>query len=339
MNLPYRTRRTLARILSVVLSLILVTAVVWGCWFLWLNRYVVYTRDEGAHLDFDLPAEIPDGEVAVPPTQGEAPPIYYNNGEEAINTSTELAKLTGYYADTAALRENIGAVRSQVEALPAGTAVLVDVKSIYGSFYYSSSVSTSRSSSIDTAAMDSLIAYLKSSSLYTIARIPALRDYEYGLNHVPDGLPTAGGYLWVDDDGCYWLNPASQGTVSYIVQIVTELKALGFDEVVLSDFYFPETDSIVFSGDKPETLSAAAKSLVTTCATDRFAVSFVGSEGFTLPEGRSRMFLEGVAASDAANRAQQSGITDTDIRLVFLTDVHDTRFDVFSVLRPLSAAH
>lgn len=339
MRIPYRIRQILLRTLIVVLSLLLVVALVLGCWLLWLNRFVIYTRDEGAILDFDLPQEIPAGELAVPPTQGTPPTIHYNDGQDTANTSTELVQLIGYYADTQALKD-IGTVRSQLQTLPAGTPVLVDVKNIYGSFYYSSEVSTTRASGIDPLAMDQLIAELNSGSLYTIARLPALRDYEYGLNHVPDGLPTAGGYLWIDDDNCYWLNPKSQGTISYLVQIVTELKELGFDEVVFSDFYFPETDSIVFGEDKTQALTDTANTLVTTCATDRFAVSFTGSSfAFSLPEGRSRLYLEGVDAADAASRAQETGIADKDIRLVFITDVHDTRFDVFGVLRPLSAAH
>jgi len=339
MSIPYRTRQMLLRALLGIFIVVLVVVLVLGCWLLWLNRFVIYTRDEGAKLDFNLQPELADGELAVPPTQGNTPPIYYNDGEDAVNTSTELTQLVGYYADTAALQEDIGAVRSQIQTLPAGTAVMVDVKSIYGSFYYSSEVSTSRPSGIDTQAMDKLIEELDRSALYTIARVPALRDYEYGLNHVPDGLPTAGGYLWIDSDNCYWLNPQSQGTLSYLIQIVNELKNLGFDEVVFSDFYFPETDGIVFNGDKAEALTNAAGTLVTGCATERFAVSFTGRGNFTLPEGRCRLYLEDVEAGDVANRAQEIQISDKQIRLVFLTEVHDTRFDTFGVLRPLSAAH
>ena len=43
--------------------------------------------------------------------------------------------------------------------------------------------------------------------------------------------------------------------------------------------------------------------------------------------------------ADAAIIAQSSGLEDPEIRVVFMTDVHDTRFDAYSVLRPLSAAH
>lgn len=339
MSIPYRTRKILLRVLAILLSLALVAAVVLGCWLLWLGRYVVYTRDEGAKLDFNLPPEIPEGELAVPPTQVQVPSIYYNSGEDAVDTSTELVQMIGYYADIDALQEDIGAVRSQIKNLPAQTAVMVDVKDIYGNFYYSSEVGTARPSDFPVEEMDQLIQELNSGALYTVARLPAFRDYAYGLNHVPDGLPTPGGYLWIDDDGCYWLNPQSQGTISYLVQIVTELKGLGFDEVVFQEFRFPETDGIVFNGDRTEALNTAAQTLLTTCATDRFAVSFVGNGNFTLPEGRSRLYLTGVDAADVANRIQETGIADAAVHVVFLTEVHDTRFDAFGVLRPLSAVH
>lgn len=340
MNLPYRTRRILKRIAVILLAVVLTAILAGALWFLWLQRFVVYTRD-GALLDMNLPAEVPAGQTVSKPKKPEKVTIYYNEGDNAINTSKELTQITGYYADTAALSKGPEIVLAQAQALPTGTPVMIDVKSPKGSFYYSSLVGTGRYFKEDkTAAMDELIAYLGSSDLYAIARLPALRDYAYGLNHVPDGLPTAGGYLWADDDYCYWLNPGSQGTITYLMEIVTELKNLGFDEVVLDEFYFPDTKEIVYKADKAETLASAAKTLVTTCTTDNFALSFVGQDtGFVLPEGRSRLYMEGVAAANAALIAQQTGLANPAVNLVFLTEVHDTRFDAYSVLRPLEAAH
>ena len=335
MTIPYRTRQTLRRIALVLLAVLLVAVLVWGCWIVWLSRYVIYTQD-GAKIDFSLPEQLLSGTLAQPPEPGETIPISYDDAPGAV--STELAQINGYYVDAAALKD-IPAVHAQIQALPAGTAVMVDVKNIYGSFYYSSGVSDVRSSSVDIQAMDGLIQTLNKSNLYTIARLPALRDYQYGLNHVPDGLPTAGGYLWLDSDGCYWLNPASSGTLSYLIQIVNELKSLGFDEVVFYDFYFPETTGIVYKNDKAEALATAAKTLVSSCATDSFGVSFVGKPDFALPQGRSRLYIENAEPINAAGIAQQTGLADPAVRLVFLTTLHDTRFDKYSVLRPLSAAH
>lgn len=338
MSIPYRTRQGLRRFAVVLLFLTLLAVLVWICWMLWLNRFVIYTRD-GAKLDFDL-QPIQAGELAAPPEVQETVSIYYNEGENQIQTSTELAQMIGYYVTGEALEEDIAAVRAQIQALPAGTAVMVDVKNIQGSFFYSSAVGTRRNSRIDPAAMDSLISYLRSSGMYVIARFPALRDYEYGLNNVPDGLHHSSRlYLWQDDTRCYWLDPTSQGTQAYLLRIVNELKGLGFDEVVLTDFYVPKDDKIYFTGDRVQTLADTANMLLSSCSTETFAVSFVGTTGFTLPEGRCRLYLENVEGSTAASLAENSGVADTAVKLVFITELHDTRFDVYSVLRPLSAAH
>jgi hypothetical protein len=75
-----------------------------------------------------------------------------------------------------------------------------------------------------------------------------------------------------------------------------------------------------------------------TCSTKSFAVSFQSSEGFTPPEGRGRVYVTGADALGAQTIAENSGVADTTINLVFITDLYDTRFDEYSVLRPLSFA-
>ena len=337
MTIPYRTQRALKRLFIAVLVIAVILAAGWGCWLLWVQRYIVYTADGGAKLNFDLPP-MGEGELAVPPEEADVS-IYFNEGDAAITTNTELTQLNGYYVEPDALKD-IPAVKAQIQALKAGTAVMIDMKSIYGGFYYSSTVSATRSNTVNVEAMDDLVSYLRRSGMYTIARIPALRDYTYGLNHVPDGVPhSSGGYLYQDDDGCYWLNPGSQGTLSYLTQIIMELKDLGFDEVVLYDFCFPDTASILVNGSKTELLTNAANVLVTACTTNSFAVSFEKTADFTMPQGRTRMYLRGLQASEAAEAAANSGVADTLINLVFLTELHDTRFDAYSVMRPLSGAH
>lgn len=336
-NIPYRTRQGLNRAGVVLLVVLLVACAVYLCWFLWLHRYVIYTR-EGAMIDITLSHEVKEGDPVRKPEKSTVS-IYYNEGENAINTSKELTQLMGYYADAQALKDMNG-VRQQAKLLKAGTPVMLDVKDAKGRFFYSSSVSSQRNSAIDTDAMDALIADLDKKGVYLIARLPALRDYAFGLSSTENGLfVSSGRYLWADDDYCYWLDPTKEGTLMYLVQIVTELRNLGFDEVVFENFQFPNTKDLKFSGDRTAAINAAAKTLLTTCATEHFALSFVaGEKGFSLPQGRSRMYIANAAAAEAANIAAQSGVADTAVNLVFLTEFHDTRFNTFGVLRPLESA-
>ena len=212
----------------------------------------------------------------------------------------------------------------------------MDVKSLRGEAFYSSGV-VRNSQSADLLRIDRLIAWMKD-RFYLIARMPAFQDYWYCLNNVSYGLPKkwAGGALWLDGDLCYWLNPASEGAMSYLVRIITELRTLGFDEVLLSDFRFPDTDLVDFTGDRLATLTQAAADLVNTCASDTFTVSFQRSDLFlSLPESRTRLYLTGISASDAATIAAQALVSDPAKQVVFLTESHDTRYEEFGVLRPL----
>lgn len=338
MTLSYRTRRRLQNLGIFLAILVLLLVIAWIVWLLWLDRYVVYSRS-GAKLDFNASSEQLSGQLASPPDTDATIDIYYNEGDNTLDTSTELTQLAGYYADTKALREDIDFVFEQVRSLAPGTPILLDMKDIAGRFHYDTALSSHISSAVDQDAMSQLLAYLRTGDYYLIARVPAFQDYYFGLENVPYGLPTSKGYLWFSEDRTYWLNPASEGTMTYLIQIATELRSMGFDEVVFTDFCFPNTDKIVFKGNKTDALFTAAQRLVDACSTERFAVSFATTNaGFALPEGRTRLYLEDQAAADAAGLAMQTGIADTAVNLVFLTEVNDTRFDVFGVLRPISSA-
>lgn len=334
MIFSYRTRRVLRNVALILLGVLLLAAVIWGVWFLWLERFVIYTRD-GAVLNFGLSQQPSVGDAAVEPEPEGTVSIYYDDGSTTI-ADTELKQMVGYYINCERLENDIAAIRESVKDLPAGTPVMLDVKSDYGNANYSSSVSDRYNSDVDLAAVDELIKLLDEKEMYLIARLPAFRDYYYGWPTVPNGLLMPQGYLWTNEENFYWLNPAKEGTMTFLIQTVNELESLGFDEVVFSHFNFPDTDEIVFDGDRTQALANAAQTLVTTCSKDTFAVSFTVQAGeLNLPVGRSRLYLESVAAADAAAMAQLTGIENTAVNLVFLTEYHDTRFDIYSVLRPL----
>ena len=148
------------------------------------------------------------------------------------------------------------------------------------------------------------------------------------------------GYLWMDDNGCYWLNPAREAIKNYLIDIATELKMLGFDEVVFEDFYFPKTQNIVFEGDKTATLESTAQTIVNACATETFAVSFVSDGTWTAPEGRTRVYREDISdAIKLMELTKDLTMEDPEARLVLITNNLDTRFDVYGILRPIELAH
>lgn len=340
MNIPYRTRRVLNRLGVVLLVLLLAGIIAWLCWVIWLERYIVYT-DDGASLDFSISAQDLVGEVAVPPVAEGNVTIYYNEGADALDTTNALTQLNGYYIDISMLQNNIGDVWEDIEILPAGTPVLIDLKGGYGSFFYSSKLGDAiHSQAVSVAAVDELIKELQKRGFYTIARISAFRDYNFGLNHVSSGLMHVNRMgLWPDEGNCYWMDPSNSTTVSWVTSIVLELKELGFHEVVLTDFRFPNSDQYIFNGDKDETLIAVMNTLLTSCGSDDFVLSFsVDRPDFPLPEGRSRLYLEGVDPQSVATTAAKVVIVDPEARLVFVANTNDTRFNEYGVLRSLEVA-
>lgn len=337
MSIPYRTRRALSRWAIVLLVLVLAALLTGACWLVWLGRYVVYT-DNGVYFDFDRSSLEITGQPAVPPAEQETVSIYYNEGDNAVNLNTELTQISGYYISSVDLRTDLEAVRQQIDQLPKESAVMLEVKNIFGEFNYSTTVSSYYNSSVDLKEVDDLISKLNKSGMYTIARVTAFQDYYYGLNNVDEGLfSTGGAYLYRDDMGCYWLSPSSEQVVGYLMRIATELRSLGFDEVVFDQFVFPDSTLYRFSGDKPTALAKAAATLTENCATGSFAVSFVSTSDFTLPEGRGRLYLKNVDAGYVVSMADKVAVPDNTINLVFLTEYHDTRFDAYSVLRPITA--
>ena len=337
--IPYRTRNLLRKLVVTGLVLLLIAAALLLCWFLWLNRFVIYTQG-GALLDFGLPPELSEGQQAENQEPMETVDIYYNEGENAILPgTTELTQLSGVCITGQMLTENFAQVQKYVSTLPAETPVLLDVKNIRGEFYYTTTLGK-QAKQIEPQQMDALIASLQQTGRYLIARLPAFRDYWFGLENVDCGIFNPNRLsLWMDEERCYWLNPKSEGTLTYLIQIVAELRDLGFDEVVFTDFQVPATDAIYFEGDRDQAINETAATLVKACAKDTFAVSFVRStDAFQLPEGRSRLYLKDVAAADAAAAAAQTGLEDIKTRLVFLTELMDTRFDDYGVLRPAQIA-
>ncbi|MBE6917070.1 MAG: hypothetical protein E7470_04085 [Ruminococcaceae bacterium] len=340
MSIPYRVRQMLRRFAIVLLVLVILAVALLASWLLWLSRYVVYT-DEGAKIDFSLSGTLPAGEIATAPAPGETVPITYVDPDDLIpELPAELTQLNGYSVSAEMLLDDPDGVAAALAELPKGSTVLLSVKNLRGEFLYSSTLGRT-SDKLDSVKVDRIIRTLKERGCYVIAEIPAFQDYWFFLDdengRVPYGLPRDGGNgaLWLDQSGpCYWLNPASNGALNYLVQIITELRTLGFDEVLLRNFRFPDTDMIRFEGDRYEALQKAANTLVQASAAETFTLSFAETD-IILPEGRCRLYASGISAGDIPAFVSDLALADPTVQLVFLTDLLDTRFEQYSVLRPL----
>lgn len=341
MSLPYRTRRKLTRAGMIATAVLAVGIVAWLCWVVWLERYVVYSGST-ATLDFSVSAQELTGEVARPPVAEANVPIYYNEGSDALNISSDMTQINGYYITNDDMKTEMDTIMTTIQRLSPETAVMVEMKGPYGSFFYNSNLEDAiPSASTDIPAVEKMVQALKTRGCYLIAKVSALRDWNFGNNHVTSGLymlNRAG--LWLDKDGYFWLDPTNATTTSWLTSVVAELKEMGFDEVMLADFRFPTSDQYIFTGDKTQALQDAMNKLITACGSNNFVLSF-GVEDLMLElpaESRSRLYLENVDAASVESKASQLKVEDPKLQAVFVAGTNDSRFDNYSALRSIALA-
>ena len=334
MNISYRSRQLIRRIVGVTAMVLVAVTVVVLCGVLWLQRFVVYT-DEGAKLVFDQPKKLPQSQL---PQTTPLPSVTIAYNDTPFRES--LNQLSGYYIDSRSLMDDPDAVRQKLEQLPAGTAVLLDVKGYRGYFYYSTSVGRNTSSSYNIAKMDDLIRWLAASDLYVIARMSALRDFDLVWNDSSCALNTTSGVAYYDQGEYglgYWLDPTKEKVMHYLTQVIRELRDKGFDEVVLQNFCFPDTDRLAFKSDPAEALNNAAEELITACTNESFTLSFSSSDpNFALPEGMCRLYLEEISPENAQSAWDATAVEEKRLYLVFLALDSDQRYQIENgILRPL----
>lgn len=339
MNISYRTRQTLRRSTCVVATVIGLTVVALLCLLLWMQRFLVYT-DHGVILDFDRQNA---GQAQLPQQSQSLPSVTIRYDESPFLEN--LQQLSGYYIPEEDLMKKNGKdlqdILDALEALPEGTPVMLDIKGYRGYFYYTTQAGDHTSGLYDMEKMDELIRYLAESDLYVIARMSTLRDFISVWDHNSWGLTTSSGSLYTDQGEYgigYWLDPGNNTVQNYLIDVLGELKAKGFDEVILQNFCFPDTDDLSFKEDKTEALNQLAQKLMDSCAGEDFVISFSTEDpDFALPEGRCRLYLENIAPEDAQSVWEQVTMEEKRQNLVFIIPVNDSRYNIENgILRSLN---
>ena len=334
LRIPYRNKLLLKKILRIALIVLAVVMVLSIVVLIYVEPYIIYDRN-GAHLNLsadDVPAASP--EALSPRPTVENPLIIYDTNAPA---QKKLAETGGYYITTAMLQDP-AAVLEAVKKLDAPCAVMIELKSIFGNFYYSTSIGGAQTEDVDIAQIDKLLTYLVDHDFYLIAVIPAFSDRAFALENQYCGLPLSSGALWMDDYGCYWLDPANETVKSYLMQIARELSGFGVREVVFSEFRFPESSSIVYPSDKSSTeiLRETAGELTSYFTGSNLMISFeTEAADFPADVCTGRLYIPNVDGSQVERFVQLYGKGGTLAELVFLATSRDTRFENQAVLRPL----
>lgn len=335
----YRNKRTLRRAGRIALGVVLGVLALFICRVIYLERYVTYTAD-GAKLDYEQKLSRTDIDPeTLDPEQFPFETIL-DESESSDEANAAMAQFQGVYITTTMMATDLDAVLEAVDALDEETtAVMIDAKSIFGFYYYSTELAGAETADADIEAVDKLISRLTAKEgLTVIARVPAFCDPEYALKHQDDALPLYTGALWTDENNCYWLNPYKNDVQGYLVSIAIELSRRGFDEVLFDGFYFPSDDRIAWKSDitREDAVLDAALNISDNLYGYDIGVSF-GSESEAIAKYATRMYVTTEDPTRVSELRETLGETLSDLsaQLVFLTASRDTRFEECSVLRPL----
>lgn len=333
-RISYRRKLLLKKILRILLIILAVAIVFLIALIIYLEPYVTYDRN-GAHLNLDesLSGLQSQDTRSERPKVEDAQIIY----RDAVADTEPISKQTGYYITSEMLREPDDVLRT-VRTMERPCAIMLELKSIFGNFYYSTAIDGAQTADVDIDVIDTLISYLNEQGFYMIAEIPAFCDTAFALANQSSGLPLSNGALWMDERGCYWLDPANDTVTSYLMQIARELSSLGFHEVVFSEFRFPASNSISYHSDlsTSQLIGNAAEKLTDFFANSNLMISFLTYDTqFPASSCSGRLYIPDVDGSKIEKFVQAYADATTVTELVFLADSRDTRFEEQAVLRPL----
>ena len=335
----YRNKR-IAKIAALVLAGILGLFFIFCVGrFIYLQRYLVYS-DGSVRLDYEqnLQSEGNSTDVLDPKDF----PIHIVTPEDGTAVSgpvdDSIKAIEGYYVTTNML-QNVPKVQqalTELETQP--KTVLFEMKSIFGNFYYQSALFGQYTANADLPTVRALIQQMQDSGVYTIAKVPAFSDINFALANQSCGLPLSSGALWMDSNGCYWLDPMDEEVLNYLAAIAAELQELGFDEIVFDGFVMPDSEKIVYPTEftREEYCAQAAQKLMEAVSDLSVRISFGSSSALMATVG-DRVYISGVEGSAVGTTVEQisESMEKPEAQIVFLTESRDTRFEDYSVLRPL----
>ena len=155
-RISYRRKLFLKKLLRTLLILSGAAALISVVLLIYLEPYVTYDRS-GAHLDLSgtRTAQVEATEPPARPVINDAQIIV----QEPAPPSDTIAEMSGYYITTSMLREPEKVLQT-LQSLDGSCAVMIELKSIYGNFYYSTAIGGAATADVDIAAVDEILSPL-----------------------------------------------------------------------------------------------------------------------------------------------------------------------------------
>jgi hypothetical protein len=213
------------RIFGLVLCMMLVTVILSGCGMRNEHGASGIVVVENGETVTETVQESEEEELQTEPEPEEPDPA-------SLRTPTKVKGIyiSAYVAGTSSMVDDLIEKIDQTEI----NTIIIDIKDDYGRVACemdSELIDEIGSEKIYIPNVQELTAKLHEHGIYTIARIPAFRDAWLGDARPDWCVQLADGNVFRDRDGNAWVNPYKQEAWDYLVEIASQAKQLGFDEV------------------------------------------------------------------------------------------------------------
>ena len=202
--------------------------------------------------------------------------------------------------------------------------MVLAVKRTTGGITYGTSVETPSGVVVETGRPIDCLKALLASGRYTVGSVVCFRDSAYSRSVPETALVREDGSLWYDNGGQAWLDPTNPQVLQYITALVKECGELGFKEVVLDQFCYPENAEGVSNlpADRAQVLTDFAERLRAALPEGvALSVTVRGTESLSiaqLAELFDRLYVPAESDAAAVKAALPEGY-DPETRVVLTT--------------------
>lgn len=246
----YKGRRKFRVPLTIFLSLLAFLVVGSVLLFYGLQRFIVYDQT-GVTLQLpfsqtDQPEEEPEADT-VPTFQPIEVQVIYEDPDFSqvdLGGWENLKEEQLRFLDYATVTDPVALATAITSAAGDYSGVVLEVKSSLGQLAWASNCETAlaygTSGATDVAAA---VQSIHDQGLRAVAQISCCADRLLADRNWTVTLQTIAGTSYRDEKGTAWLDPYNRTVRNYLADLMEELSAMGFDEIILADLYHPISDA------------------------------------------------------------------------------------------------
>ena len=305
----YKGHRKRRMWLIVPLTILLVAAALFLFLFFYLQRYLVYDQSGVTlqiallHPENEQTEEVESAAVTASDEPIDVEIVYENTDFSVVDYGThdDLAVTHSLFVPYESVTDLSAVSAAITQAVDGGyTGLVLQMKDRSGVLAWNSSCETAQAyASGGTMDFTDILAQIHESGLTAAAQISCCTDALLTERNWTVTLKSADGSTWHDDDGVSWLDPYNHTVRGYVCELVEELSAMGFDEIILADIIHPVSDE---GFTYTVTLQLEADPVTAVCQLAQQAVQAVPDESTTVV---SALIDSGSLHNDLGSRTGQ----------------------------------